>query len=74
MMKKIRFPLNSLQPFQTGNVWELKDSFLRIGKVGKRLVHYRRYKGKDPRGPSSLSSKLDLEKYLAVSKAILVQK
>ena len=72
-MKKIRFPLSPLQPFQTGNVWELKDSFLRIGEVGKRLVHYRHYKGKDPRGPSSLSSKLDLGKYLAENKAILVQ-
>ena len=73
MLKKIHFPLNPLQPFQVGNVWELKDSFLRIGEVGKRLVHYRHYKGKDPRGPLSITGKRDLEKYLTHSKAILVQ-
>lgn len=72
-MKTIHFPLNPLQPFHTGNVWKLKDSFLRIGEVGKRLVHYRRYKGKDPRGPLSMTRQCDLEKYLAENKAILVQ-
>ena len=73
MTKKIRFPLSPLHPLQVGHVWELRDSFLRIGEVGKRLVHYRQYKGKEPRGPSSLSSKRDLEKFLTVNKAILVQ-
>jgi len=73
-MKKIRFPLNPLQPFQSGNVWELKDSFLRIGDVGKLLVHYRHYKGQDPRGPLSITGKRDLAKYLIHSKAVLVQK
>ena len=72
-MKKNRLSLSPPQPFQTGQVWGLEDSFVRIGEVGKRFVHYRRYKGKDPRGRSSLSSKLELEKFLAVSKAILVQ-
>ena len=73
MMKKLRLSLNPPPPFQTGQVWGLADSFVRIGEMGKRLVHYRHYKGKEPRGWSSLSSKLDLEKFLAVSKAKLVQ-
>ncbi len=73
-MKNIRFPQNPLQPFQAGNVWGLKDSFVLIGDVGKLLVNYRHYKGKDPKGPSTLTSKSDLEKFLSKNKAILVQK
>jgi hypothetical protein len=72
-MKQIRFPLNPLQPFQTGQVWEMEDSFLRIGDVGKLLVHYRHYRGKDPKGPLALTGKRDLEKYLTKNKAVLVQ-
>ena len=72
-VKEIQLSVNPPPPFQTGQVWGLADSFVRIGEVGKRFVHYRRYKGKDPRGRSSLSSKLELEKFLAVSKAILVE-
>jgi hypothetical protein len=72
-MKKIRFPQDPLQPFQTGQLWELADSLLRIGDVGKLLVHYRHYKGKGPRGPLSLTGKRDLAQYLTQNKATLVQ-
>jgi hypothetical protein len=72
-MKNVRFPQDPLQPFRTGNVWGLKDSFLRIGDVGKLLVNYRHYRGKDPKGPSTLTSKRELEKYLTENKAVLVQ-
>jgi hypothetical protein len=72
-MKKIRFPQDPLQPFQTGNVWELKDTFVRIGDVGRLLVHYQHYKGKDPKGQKTLTSKRDLQKYLIENKAILAQ-
>jgi hypothetical protein len=73
-MKKIRFPLDPLQPFQIGNVWKFADSFLRIGVVGKTLVHYKRYKGNGKGVPNSLTSKRELETCLTENKAILVEK
>ena len=72
-MKNLRFPQNPLQPFLAGNVWEMKDSSIRIGDVGKLLVNYRHYRGKDPRGPSTLTSKQDLQRYLIKNKAILAK-
>jgi len=72
-MKKIRFPQDPLQPFQTGQVWELDESFISIGDVGKLLVDYRHHKQKDIRGSSSLTSKRELKKYLTENKAVLVQ-
>jgi hypothetical protein len=72
-MKNVRFPQDPLQPFQAGNVWVLKDSFLLIGDVGKLLVNYRHYKGKDPRGPKTLTSKRELERYLTENKATLAK-
>jgi hypothetical protein len=72
-MKKICFPQDPLQPFQAGDVWKLEKSFLQIGDVGKLLVNYRHYKGKDRKGPNTLTGKRDLEKYLIENKAVLVQ-
>ena len=63
----------TLQPFLTGQIWELKDSNLQIALVGKTLVHYKHYKGKTKRAPISLAGKKVLEKYLQKNKAILVQ-
>jgi hypothetical protein len=62
-----------LKPFQAGQVWEVADTSLRIGLVGKTLIHYKRYKGKTQGVPTSISSKTDLEKFLKDNKAILVQ-
>jgi len=70
MLQKNRIPL---KPFQPGQVWELEDSNVQIGLVGKRLVHYKHYRVKQPRVPTSLSSKTALEKYLRDNKATLVQ-
>ena len=56
-----------------GQVWQLGDSNLLIKLVGKRLVHYKHFKGKNHRAPISLSGKEVLEKYLKVKKGILVQ-
>jgi hypothetical protein len=72
-MKKIQFPLDPLQPFQVGHVWKFADSFLRIGDVGKTLVHYKRYKGNGKGVPNSLTSKRELETYLTENKAVLVE-
>jgi hypothetical protein len=59
--------------FQSGQVWELADSSVQIGLVGKTLVHYKHYKIKQPRVPTSLISKVKLEKFLNENRAVLVQ-
>ena len=71
--KKPRTTRPTLQPFLTGQVWELKDSNLQIALVGKTLVHYKHYKGKTKRAPISLAGKKVLETYLQKNKAVLVQ-
>jgi len=63
----------ALKPLESGQVWQLEDSNLQIQLVGKRLVHYKHYKGKNHRAPISLSGKEVLQKYLRVNKGILVQ-
>ncbi len=72
-MKKIRFSHGSLKPFETGQVWKLENARLRIGVVGKLLVHYRHHKDNAIRGSSLLTSKRELEKYLIENRATLVQ-
>lgn len=58
---------------RSGQVWELQDSNLLIGLIGKTLVHYKHYKGKTKRAPISLTGIKVLEEYLKENKAILVQ-
>ena len=61
-----------LQPFQIGQVWDLEDSTVHIGLVGKLLVHYKQFKGKKPIGVrTSLAGIGELQKYLAQNKAVL---
>jgi len=61
-----------MQPFESGQIWQLEDSNLQIGLVGKTLVHYKHYKGNTKRAPISLAGKTVLEKYLREKKAVLV--
>ena len=63
----------TLKPLQTGQVWQMEDANLHIGVVGKRLVHYKLFRGQTMRAPISLSGIGVLEKYLKQSKAVLVQ-
>jgi hypothetical protein len=70
MLEKRRI---TLTPFQSGQVWKLADSNVQIGLVGKLLVHYRHYRAKQPRVPTSLTSKVKLEKFLRENQATLVQ-
>ena len=63
----------SIKQLESGQVWQLPDSNLKIQLVGKRLVHYKHFKGNNHRAPISLSGKEALEKYLKVNKGILVQ-
>ena len=59
--------------FQSGQVWELADSSVQIGLVGKTLVHYKHYRTKQLRVPTSLISKVKLEKFLRENRATLAQ-
>lgn len=62
-----------LIPFRVGQIWEMEDSRVQIGLVGKMLVHYRHFKGTKPiRVPTSLAGIGHLEKYLRKNKAILL--
>lgn len=56
---------------ETGQVWEMANSNLRIGLIGKTLVHYKHYKGTSPRASVSLTGKAALKEYLVKHKAVL---
>ena len=58
-------------PLEKGQKWELKDSSIQIGIVGKRLVHYKHFKGQIKRAPLSIASIPVLETYLNENKAVL---
>jgi hypothetical protein len=61
-----------LAPFAKGQVWQLADSHLRIGLVGKTLVHYKHFKGMAKTSPVFLSGKGALEKFLQEHRATLL--
>jgi len=61
-----------LQPLESGQVWQLEDSRLEIGLVGKTLVHYKHFKGDMKRSPGALLNKITLEKFLRENRAVLV--
>ena len=62
----------TLPDFKTGQIWQMENSHLLIGLIGKTLVHYKQYKGGIPRAPVLLAGKAVLEKYLIEHKAVLV--
>ena len=61
----------ALQPFQTGQVWQMEHSNLQIRLVGKTLVHYKHYKRQVKGSPVSLLNKDALEKFLRDNRAVL---
>ncbi len=65
---RLRFP-----PLQQGQKWELTESNIQIGMVGKRLVHYKHFKGGLKRAPVSIASIAVLENYLQTNKAVLTE-
>ena len=58
---------------ETGQVWQMNDTTCHIGDVGKRLVHYKMFKGKPTRIAPTLGNKEVLAKHLKEKNAILVQ-
>ena len=54
-----------------GNRGPLVERALRIGLIGKTLVHYKHYRGAAPRASVSLANKGVLEQFLIKHKAVL---
>ncbi len=73
MRKPTQKKPNAVQPFQTGQIWQMEDSHVRIAEVGKTLVHYKLLKGEIKRGPIRLLGKPALQEFLRARNAILVQ-
>jgi hypothetical protein len=63
--------LKTQEPFQSGQVWQMADSSVQIGLVGKLLVHYWYYKTKQLKVPISLISEVKLAKFLKENRAAL---
>ena len=64
----------SIPPLTKGQVWRLNDDVnCHIGEVGKRLVHYKMFKGKPVRITSTLGNLEVLARHLKAKKAVLVQ-
>jgi hypothetical protein len=63
----------ALAPFVTGQVWQMQNSRLQIGMIGKTLVHYKHFRGNTARSPVSLTGRAALEKFLRENDAVLVK-
>jgi hypothetical protein len=61
-----------LQPLETGQIWRMAELNLRVGLVGKLLVHYKLAKPDAIRSSNSCSGITTVEKYLKKNKAVLV--
>jgi len=63
----------TMQPLETGQLWRVADMNLRIGLIGKVLVHYKLAKPDAVRIPNSVSGKTTVEEYLKKNKAVLIE-
>ena len=70
--KAIKVPPAPFPLFESGQIWQMGDTTLEMGLVGKRLVHYKLYKAQAKRPPTQLLGKEALEKFLVERGAILV--
>lgn len=61
-----------LPPFATGQIWQMQNSRLQIGTIGKTLVHYKHFRGTTVRSPVSLTGRASLEKFLIENNAVLI--
>jgi uncharacterized protein YaeQ len=59
-------------PLKTGQVWQMSESNLTVGTVGKLLVHYQLGKPDAIRIPKACSSIKSVEAFLKTNNAILV--
>lgn len=72
MKTKARKTKMALAPFESGQIWQMGETLLKIGTVGKRLVHYKQFKSAANASPVYLSGKEDLEKLLQQHRAVLL--
>ena len=71
-MKKIQAPRRIVQqPLAAGQLWRMAGADLRVGMVGKLLVHYKLVKPNAVRGSNSITRIKTIEKYLKTKKAVL---
>ena len=61
-----------LKPLESGQVWRMAELNLRVGMVGKLLVHYKLAKPDAVRSSNSCSGIAAVKKYLKKNKAVLV--
>ena len=74
VVKKPKLSRLSLkQPLETGQLWRVADMNLRVGLIGKILVHYKLAKPNAVRIPNSVSGKTTVEEYLKKNKAVLIE-
>lgn len=71
MKKKTSQRTPGLAPFENGQVWQMGDSSLLIGLVGKTLVHYKHYSPEVKRPSVQLTGKGALEQFLQKNAAVL---
>ena len=63
----------SLKPLETGQLWRVAELNLRVGLIGKWLVHYKLAKPDAVRIPNSVTGRATMEKYLKKNRAVLIQ-
>jgi hypothetical protein len=72
-MEKIKLTGRVRQkPLEAGQLWRMADANLRVGMVGKLLVHYKLGKPDAIRVANSCNGIKTIEKYLKANKAVLV--
>jgi hypothetical protein len=70
-MSSQKSALTAPPTLETGQLWEMADSNVLIGLIGKRLVHYKHFRSNSPRAALSLTGKEALQEFLRKNKAVL---
>ena len=72
-MKKKTKATRQMPEFQTGQIWQMGEDQVQIRLVGKRLVHYKHFRGANKRPPTLFTGKDELGRLLHENKAVLAQ-
>ena len=64
----------ALKPLEKGQQWQIDNVQLEIVEMGKRLTHYRLWRGLKPKGvPVKMSRREEIEAYLKANRAKLIK-